>query len=317
MVMKSAQHALDYDMRLYPPAAMKEHLASLNDALRECMATLLGRSIPTLAWMQCSLPGRFGGMALRTANPEPLAAATYAAAHDAHWSVLPTLLAQLGRGDAAAHGCENEYAEAARRWLHDAGVAVASGAMIALTKEGAATFEGPPWAYECPPDTLVRARPRQQAADEDALEPVKSMARTLEHGRLLSRIMSALEGISAAKLAMALGTEGANMLMSAGGPGAGGTWTAPHRHVLDLMPNALWRTATCMRLGLVQRAAGGVCQLPVTKGADHGGDICGRPCAEDVWHPIHCQHGAAKQRPHRLLQKALSRRFGCLWSTRR
>ena len=142
MVMKSAQHALDYDMRLYPPAAMKEHLTSLNDALRDCMATLLGRSIPTLAWVQCSLPGRFGGMALRTANPEPLAAATYAAAHDAHWSVLPTLLAQLGRGEAAAHGCENEYAEAARRWLHDAGVAVASGAMIALTKEGAATFDG-------------------------------------------------------------------------------------------------------------------------------------------------------------------------------
>ena len=34
VMLKSAQHALDYDMRLYPPAAMNIHLDSLSDALR-------------------------------------------------------------------------------------------------------------------------------------------------------------------------------------------------------------------------------------------------------------------------------------------
>ena len=235
LMSRSAQHALDYDMRLYPPGAMEPHLARLTQALRECMGTLLGGDLPPVAWFQCSLPGRFGGLALRAANPRPMAAAAYASAHDAHWSVLPALLAKLGRPAAAKHDCEGDYVRTAREWLRDAGVAVAPGAKVALMEEAKLAYESSPWKHDFPAAMLVRPRPRDQPADDDGLEPVRSMARAREQSKLLSRFLAAAEGVAAAKLAKTLGADEANLLASAGGEGVGGNWTALHRHVLDLM----------------------------------------------------------------------------------
>ena len=86
----------------------------------------------------------------------------------------------------------------------------------------------------------------------------------------------------------------------------GTTWTSLHHHVLDLMPNALWRTATQMRLRIDTWPKGSTCQLPR---ADAKTGVCGEMCDTSPWHPMQCQHGGAKMRPHRLLQKALARRL--------
>ena len=61
-----------------------------------------------------------------------------------------------------------------------------------------------------------------------------------------------------------------------------------------------------MRLRIDAWPPGSVCQL---QRADGKQSICGEVVAAEPWHPLHCQHGAAKMRPHRLLQKALSRRL--------
>ena len=115
----------------------------------------------------------------------------------------------------------------------------------------------------------------------------------------------------ATRLLQALPPSEIEAVLSAGGPGTGGTWTAGHKHVLELMPNAVWRAATLDRLRLWKMPAGAVCQL--RRQTPHGDRtkvegrvVCGKLLDDDQHHPHRCEHGAAKLRPHESLKHRTS-----------
>ena len=122
--------------------------------------------------------------------------------------------------------------------LHDEGVVCAAGAKVELTKETAELFDSSPWAADRTAAELIRAKGRAKDDEEADVEQPPSIARSLDHVKLLSRILAGIEGVAAARLAADMNSSNRLLFVSAGGPGVGTTWTSLHHHVLDLMPNA-------------------------------------------------------------------------------
>ena len=101
-----------------------------------------------------------------------------------------------------------------------------------------------------------------------------------------------------------LDAENATAMLSAGGRGCGGTWTAIATSPYDLMPNAHWVVATSDRLRIPVSAGEAVCNL-TTGGPD--AVQCSTALQGRRWHGHTCGEGVARLRPHRALQSSLTR----------
>ena len=103
LMQKCAGSALDYDMRVLPPAVVLPYAEQLSNKLRAGLQRLLGEPLSEAQWAQCALPTCFGGMATRIADPHRQAAASYWCSVDAHLAVLPKLAKQLRMPQASRH----------------------------------------------------------------------------------------------------------------------------------------------------------------------------------------------------------------------
>ena len=96
MVSKCAGPALEYDLRLLPPAAMAAPTAKLAAALRRTLQHLLAEPLTDQQWEQVALPTTYGGLGLRAASPAMHATASYWCSAAAEATIVPWLAADLG-----------------------------------------------------------------------------------------------------------------------------------------------------------------------------------------------------------------------------
>jgi hypothetical protein len=210
---------------------------------------------------------------------------------------VPRIAAALGKGFAPSPA-EAAAALQARESLAEAGVATAPGAQICITEEATAAYAATPWQHDRPAASLTMPR----AVPADGAKDVPSLAREAAFHKYLSRILAGAEGVQAARVWQAAGTEQRCIMVSAGGPGTGHTGGAQRKSPFDLLPNAHWRAATALRLGLVPQVPGTICKLKKDNGHE-----CGFALAGDPHHATKCRFGAARSRVHRHLETTLAR----------
>ena len=147
---------------------------------------------------------------------------------------------------------------------------------------------------------IVRLAPVQT----DERVPPKSLARDMAFAKLQSRILSAAEAVQAAKLHAELSPEHQAIMLSAGGPGTGTSWTAMHKSATELVQNAQWRMETALRLGATPDAGPrSVCALK----QENDGHMCEQSLATHPFHPFCCKYGGVRNRTHRGVQCTLRR----------
>ena len=161
-------------------------------------------------------------------------------------------------------------------------------------------YEASPWAADKRATEIVRLA-LVQTADR---VPPKSVARDMAFAKLQSKILSAAEAVQAAKLHSEVPPEQQAIMLSAGGPGTGTSWTAMHKSATELAENAQWRMATALRLGATPDA-GPRSTCALRKGND--GDMCEQSLAAHPFHPFCCKYGGARARPHRAVHCTLRR----------
>ena len=92
---KGAEHALDNDFRLVPPAVMAPLQRRLARELRQTMSVLLGSEVSELAWERAKLPACFGGLGIRSAQTGFAAQATRWSAAALHKAVMTNMCEAL------------------------------------------------------------------------------------------------------------------------------------------------------------------------------------------------------------------------------
>ena len=131
---------------------------------------------------------------------------------------------------------------------------------------------------------IVRPAPVQT----DERIPPKSLVRDMDFAKLQSRILSAAEAVQAAKLHAELSPEHQALMLSAGGPGTGTSWTAMHMSPTELAQNAQRRMATALRLGATPDAGPHlVCALK----QENDGQMCEQSLATHSFHPFCFKYG--------------------------
>ena len=268
LMSKGVALALDYDFRLVPPAVMAPLQRRLEGGLRQTMSVLLGSEVFELAWERAKLPTCFGGLVIRVAQVGFAAQATYWSAVDLHKAVMTSTCEALNRPMREMHP-QIAAALAAKTDLLLSGVAVDEHAKVTIENEAGKLYEASPWAADKRAAEIVRPAPVQMG---DKVQP-KSMARDMAFAKLESRILSAAEAVQAAKLHSEMPPEQQAVMLSAGGPGTGTSWTAMHKSVTELPQHAQWRIATALRLGATPDA-GPRSTCALRKGND--GDMCAR-----------------------------------------
>ena len=133
--------------------------------------------------------------------------------------------------------------------------------------------------------------------EEEASNPAEQA-----HGpaqRTLSRIMRNIAKIEAAERWTHSNEKEKERRLEAGGPGTGGTWSAPPDGTL--MPNAhWWRAATQARIGCINIPQNIKCRLKT-----NGGSSCEATLDQGGIHSQLCKLGLARMRPHRAVQTTL------------
>ena len=240
-----------------------------------------------------------GGFGLRVAQMGFAAQATYWSAVDLHKAVMPRICEALNRPIREPHP-DVENALAAKVDLLLSGVAVDEHARVAVENEASKVYEASPWALDKRAVEIVRPAPVRT----DERVPPTSLARDMAFAKLQSRILSASEAVQAAKLHAELSPEHQAIMLSAGGPGTGTSWTAMHKSPTELAQNAQWRMATALRLGATPDAGPrSVCALK----QETDGHMCEQSLATHPFHPFCCKYAGARNRPHRVVQCTLRR----------
>ena len=220
LMSKVVAHALDYDFRLVSLAVMAPLQRRLEGGLGQTMSVLLGSEVYELAWERAKLPTCFGGLAIKVAQMDFAAQATYWSAVDLHKAVMSNICDALDRPPQGMHP-EETTALAAKADLQATGVAVDEYAKVTIENEGSKMYEASPWAADKRVAEIVRPAPVQSAENV----PPKSLARDMAFSKLQSRILPAAEAVQAAKPHHEMPPEHQAIML-----GAGGIW---HWHVLD------------------------------------------------------------------------------------
>ena len=263
------------------------------------MSVLLGSEVSELVLERAKLPTCYGGLGLRVAQMGFAAQATYWSAVDLHRTVMPRICEALNRPIREPHP-DVANAMAAKVDLLLSGVAVDTHATVAIEFEAGKLYDSSPWVVDRRAAEIIRPAPVQT----DERVPPKSLARDMAFAKLQSRILSAAEAVQAAKLHAELSPEQQAIMLSAGGPGTGTSWTAMHKSPIELAQNAQWRMATALRLGATPDAGPrSVCALR----QDKDGHVCEQSLAMHPFHPFCCKYGGARTRPHRAVQCTLRR----------
>ena len=238
LMSKGVAHALDYDFRPVARGVMPPLQRRLEAGLRQTMAVLLGSEVWEMAWDRAKLPTCYGGLGLRVAQMGFAAQATYWSAVDLQKAVMPRICEALNRPIREPHP-DVANALAAKVDLLLSGVAVDEHAGVAVENEASKVYEASPWALDKRAVDIVRPAPVQT----DERVPPKSLARDIAFAKLQSRILFAAEAVQAAKLHAGMSPEHQAIMLSAGGPGTGTSWTAMHKSPTELAQNAQWMMA--------------------------------------------------------------------------
>ena len=94
---KGVVHALDFDLRLVPPAVMAPLQRRIDGGLGQTLSVLLGSAVSELAWERAKLSTCFGGLGIRVAQMGFAAQATYWSAVDLHKAFMSNICAALNR----------------------------------------------------------------------------------------------------------------------------------------------------------------------------------------------------------------------------
>ena len=296
---KGVAHALDCDFRLVSAGVMAPLERRLEGRLRQTMSVLLGSEVSEMAWERAKLPTCYGGLGIRVAQMGFAAQATYWSTADLHKAVMPSICEAFNRPIREPHlDCAN--APAAKVDLLLSGVAVDRHARFTTENEASKVYEASPWAA----DKRAAETFRQAPVQTDERVPPKILARDMAFAKLQSRILSAVEAVQAVKLHAELSTEQQAIMLSAGGPDTGTSWTATHKSPTELAQNAQWRMATALRHGATPDAGPrSTCALR----RDNDGHMCKQSLATHPFHLFCCKYGGARNRPHRAVQCTLRR----------
>ena len=171
--------------------------------------------------------------------------------------------------------------ERARTNLQHIGVTVDFDGKIELSNEAKHIMKQAPWILK---------------DEEEASNPAEQV-----HGpaqRTLSRIMRNIAKIEAAERWTHSNEKEKERRPEAGGPGTGGTWSAPPDGTV--MPNAHWRAATQARIGCINIPQNIECRLET-----NGGSSCEATLDQSGTHSQLCKLGPGRMRPHRAVQTTL------------
>ena len=275
---KSAARALDFDARLTPSSTIQKAQEMLKNSLKDTTEALVGTYLNEEQHRIVSAPGPLGGCSLR-APTNIIADAAFLSSWICTRKAVQEHANAMGRS--LAHEPDIEEAEIARANLQRTGVIVDIDGKIELNDEAKNTLEQAQWIIK---------------DDEEADNPAEQ-----SHGpaqRTLSRIMRNLAKIEAAERWAHSDEKEKERRPEAGGPGTGGTWSAPPDGTL--MPNAHWRAATQARLGCIDIPQNIKCKLKA-----NGGLPCQTIFDQSGLHSQLCKMGPARMRPHRAVQTTL------------
>ena len=131
----------------------------------------------------------------------------------------------------------------------------------------------------------------------------------MQNQRILGRAFSLVAAMQAAQVWNAAEPQRKTALLSAGGKGAGAMWTATGLGPRRMFHNAHFREAMRLRLGVSTAPPGTTCQLHRETAKDEAEPVvCGELMETGLLiHPLLCKHGAARNRPHRALSRAVGR----------
>ena len=250
------------------------------------MSVLLCSEVSELAWERVKLTTCYGGLGRRAAQMGFAAQATYWSAVDSHRAVMPRICEALNRPIREPH-LDVANAMVAKVDLLLSGIAVDVHARVAVENEACKVYEASPWVGDRRAVEIVRPATVQT----DEWVPPKSLARDIAFAKLQSRFLSAAVAVQAAKLHAELPPEQQAIMLSAGGPGTGTSWTAMHKSPTELAQNAQWRMATALRLGATPGAGPrSVCALR----QDRDGHVWEQSLATHPFHPFCCKYGGAE-----------------------
>ena len=263
-----AAHALDYDSGVLPSALVAPHARVLDDAVRAAVfhsADILPSEVTDTVLKQVALPRRLGGLQVTAAaTTVPCARAAALLAHGQHvrdaasaWSADPD--GEDLPAPEVLDGIDSEAAEVLSA-LRDMGIASIAG-----------TGRPAPEGHGC--STPLRS-----------LNP---------DAHLLSHFLKFADDVAHSRLLASLCPDACARLLSAGGPSAGTSLTAPLSQDGVHFADWQWVEAIRYRLGIPCRAPGSLCK---NERAD--GVACGCQLDANGDHATDCEFGPLRNRRH-------------------
>ena len=290
LIAKSLNQTLCYDARLLHSDAVGDVMGLLGSMVRGAVERIVGCNFAQDCWEQLQLPGPLGGMGVRLQSASAHAAflSTWITCKDK----IAVCCAKLGRPTATIVG--QDAAMASQACLLNMGIAVRLDGEVAFTESAANSYALGPWCKDCPPTSLFSYTARTSN--------VQVGSGTKVH----ARIMRGVEALQATYLHSSLSPYRRTVMLSCGGGGAGKFWSTLPGRPDHFMDNLHFRTALCMRLGLIAVPEGAVCQIPTASAAGEGRSECLSSLEPDIQHPFLCKAGPARLRPHRSLAETLA-----------
>ena len=157
-------HALDFDFRLVPLAAMAPLQRRLEGGLRQTLSVLLGSAVSELAWVRAKFTMCFGGLGIRVAQMGYAAQATYWSAVDLNKAVMSNICVALRRPLREPYP-EEATVLAAKTDLLATRVADDEYTRVTIENEASKLYEASPWAADKLAAEIVRPAPVQAAGN--------------------------------------------------------------------------------------------------------------------------------------------------------
>ena len=126
--------------------------------------------------------------------------------------------------------------------------------------------------------------------------------------KILSTLLRHLGALQATRVWASGNDEQQRIMLAAGGPGVGTTWTAIARREDEFIQDAQFVVATKARHAQLKVPAGATCRILDTKDNACGDALCvvQRGVGSAASHVTTCKKGPARQRPHRALLTELA-----------
>jgi len=271
-------HALDYDSRVLTSSLVLPHAAAVERRAWDVVEAVVGRSLTGSERLQLQLPTDHAGCQM----PMPTAMVPVARAADLIEVGVPLRQAIVGWGidlvtAASVDGVDDAVAEGLLMMLADRGIG----------------FDGP-------------GHPAQLRVETEAdMENYDFTAAALRPAALQKHSMSGMLRIAALasyeEQFQAAGERSSTRLLSAGGPNAGKSLTAPAGLKTTHFADEEFTEIVRWRLGLAPEAEPTLCQNAIAKGK-----VCEETMNEFLDHAMCCSNGPLRIRRHEDIANCLA-----------